>query len=153
MAEEQDEGLDADVSAALDRQDEALALLERLRRAEPVTAGSNAATGGGRRDGRRWPPPEGVTLELHDAVRWHEIPCLDLGVGGGRVQALPSWADGPTPVRLKAGRIGAVLALADVMWHDSHAGISGLRFEFLDRDDHDAWAGLLLDALLARYAL
>jgi hypothetical protein len=150
---EQDDTLDADVSAALDRQDEALALLERLRRAEPVAAASPAGAGGGRRDGRRWPPPEGVTVELHDTIRWHETPCLDLGVGGGRVQGLPTWADGPTPVRLKAGHLGAVLALADVMWHDTHAGISGLRFEFLDRDDHDALAGLLLDALLARYAL
>ena len=48
---------------------------------------------------------------------------------------------------------GTVLALADVMWHDSHSETYGLRFEFLDDEERDAWAGLLVDALLARYSL
>jgi hypothetical protein len=157
MAEQEDtlqeDILDAGVLAALDRQDEALALLERLRRAEPVAAASANGAGGGRRDGRRWPPPEGVTLELHDGIRWHPSACIDLGVGGARVLTLPDWANGPTPARLKVGRLGAVLALSDVMWHDSHGNISGLRFEFVDHDERETWAGLLIDALLARYSL
>ena len=142
-----------DVELALNRQDEAMGLLERLRRAEPTAALPTSGMGGGRRDGRRWPPPEGVGLELHDTVRWQPVSCIDLGVGGARVQSLPAWADGPTPGRLKAGRLGTVLALCDVMWHDTHAGISGVRFEFVDAEDREAWAGLLIDALLARYAL
>jgi hypothetical protein len=153
LQEDTEDALDADVLAALNRQDEALALLERLRRAEPVAASPAGSIGGGRRDGRRWPPPEGVTLELHDGIRWHPAECLDLGVGGARLRPLPDWANGPTPARLKAGRLGSVLALSDVMWHDSHGDISGLRFEFSDHDDRELWAGLLIDALLARYAL
>jgi hypothetical protein len=154
MAEQEDdlEMNAADVEAALRRQDEALALLERLRLAEPMTMAA-AGVGGGRREGRRWPPPQGVTLELHDTVRWQNVDCLDLGVGGARIQQLPDWANGPTPARLRAGRLGAILALADVMWHDTHAGVSGIRFEFLDSEDREAWAGMLIDSLLARYAL
>ena len=150
---EQDMELEADVEAILNRQDEALALLERLRLAEPVGTRRAAGMGGGRRELRRWPTPDGVTLELHDGIRWHVTDCLDLGIGGARVQAVPDWANGPTPARLKADRAGAVLALADVMWHDSHSETFGLRFEFMDHEEQDAWAGLLVDALLARYSL
>ena len=149
----QEMGLGADVEAVLRRQDEALALLEQLRLSEPASGCRQAGAGSGRREGRRWPTPDGVTLELHDGIRWHPADCLDLGVGGGRVRSLPEWADGPTPARLKAGRQGSVLALADVMWHDSHTGTSGLRFEFLDSEEREAWAGLLIEALLARYSL
>ena len=39
------------------------------------------------------------------------------------------------------------------MWHDSHSETYGLRFEFGDDEERDAWAGLLVDALLARYSL
>ncbi|MBV9852164.1 MAG: hypothetical protein JO250_21060 [Armatimonadetes bacterium] len=149
----QETGLEADVETILERQDEAMALLERLRMAEPAGARRLTGGGGGRRDFRRWPTPDGVTLELHDGIRWHAADCVDLGVGGGRVKDLPEWANGPTPARLKAGREGSVLALADVMWHDSHAETSGLRFEFLDSEEREAWAGLLIDALLSRYSL
>ena len=150
---EQDMGLEADVEAILNRQDEAMALLERLRLAEPAGTQRHVAVGGGRRDFRRWPTPEGVTLDLHDGTRWHGINCLDLGVGGARVKGLPDWANGPTPLRLKLDRQGTVLALSDVMWHDTHAGTSGIRFDFLDAEEREAWAGLLVDALLARYSL
>lgn len=145
--------VEADVEAILNRQDEAMALLERLRLAEPIGARRGAEAGGGRREGRRWPLPDGVTLELHDGIRWHTADCLDLGIGGGRVRHLPDWANGPTPVRLKAGRLGSVLALSDVMWHDSHSETSGLRFEFLGGEEREGWAGLLVDSLLARYSV
>ena len=79
---EQEMGLEADVEAALNRQDEAMALMERLRLAEPVGARQSGGAGGGRREARRWPMPDGVTLELHDGIRWHPADCLDLGVGG-----------------------------------------------------------------------
>ena len=152
MAEDET-GLEADVEAILNRQDEAMALLERLRLADPVGSRRLVGAGGGRRDFRRWPTPDGLTLELHDGIRWHAADCLDLGVGGGRVRNLPDWANGPTPVRLTEGRQGTVLALADVMWHDTHAGTSGIRFEFVDAEEREVWAGLLIDALLARYSL
>ena len=103
---EQDMDLDTDVEAALNRQDEALALMERLRLAEPFGARQPGGVGGGRREARRWPTPDGVTLELHDGVRWHAADCLDLGIGGCRVNALPDWANGPTPARLKADARG-----------------------------------------------
>jgi hypothetical protein len=155
--EDEDGEIDFEVEAALNRQDEALALLERLRLAEPRTAaqggGAVPSGGGGRREGRRWPPPEGVALEMHDGVHWQVINCLDLGIGGARVRNLPAWADGPTPARLKAAHLGSALALADIMWHDSHAEISGVRFEFVDTEDRETWAGLLVDSLLAAYAV
>ena len=144
--------LESEVEVMLNRQDEALALLGRLRLAEPVGARRVAGAGGGRREARRWPTPDGVTLELHDGIRWQLADCLDLGIGGARIKALPDWANGPTPARLKVGHAGSVLALSDVMWHDSHSETSGMRFEFTDHEEQDIWAGLLVDALLARYS-
>ena len=61
MADEPDDGdagVDADVEEALRLQDEAMALLERLRAEEPYRDAEHAGhTGGGRRDFRRWPAP------------------------------------------------------------------------------------------------
>jgi plasmid stabilization system protein ParE len=142
-----------DVEAALRRQDEALALLERLRIAEPSGPKSTDAIGGGRRDFRRWPAPEGITVEMHDGLRWHLSHSSDLGVGGARLTALPAWLDGPVPVRLRGMSGPAVLALGDVMWRDEATGAAGLRFEFSDPEEYDQWTALLIDALLARYAL
>ena len=140
-----------EVERALRRQDEALALLERLRRKEPVLKAGEGAVGG-RREGRRWPTPEGVTLELHDGERRQAADCRDLGIGGGRVQGLPEWANGPTPARLRGHGGRSVLVLSDVMWRDPKTGTTGLRFEFLDAEERDQWTGLLIDALLAKYA-
>ncbi len=39
------------------------------------------------------------------------------------------------------------------MWRDGASGAAGLRFEFSDAEDHDLWTAMLIDALLARYAL
>lgn len=150
-----DELFDAEgeVDAALRKQDEALALLERLRLSEPAAAKSADAPGGGRRDFRRWPAPEGVTVELHDGNGWHPAPSSDLGIGGARLLKVPSWLDGPVPVRLRGAAGPAVLALGDLMWRDAEAGAAGLRFEFSDPEEHDVWTALLIDSLLARYAL
>ena len=142
-----------DVEAALRHQDEALALLERLRIAEPSGPKSGEALGGGRRDFRRWPAPEGITVEMHDGTRWHLSQSSDLGVGGARLTTVPAWLDGPVPVRLRGESGPAVLALGDLMWRDGLTGAAGLRFEFSDAEEHDRWTALLIDALLARYAL
>lgn len=142
-----------DLDAALRKQDDALALLERLRVSEPSAPKSADASGGGRRDFRRWPAPEGVTVELHDGVGWRVAPSSDLGVGGARLAPVPAWLDGPVPVRLRGAAGSAVLTLGDLMWRDTATHSAGLRFEFADAEDHDLWTALLIDALLARYAL
>ena len=142
-----------DIEAALRRQDEALALLERLRIAEPSGAKSGEALGGGRRDFRRWPAPEGITVEIHDGSGWQPAGSSDLGVGGARLTTVPAWLDGPVPVRLRGEAGPAVLALGDLMWRDGKTGAAGLRFEFSDAEEHDRWTAILIDALLARYAL
>ncbi len=142
-----------DVEAALRRQDEAMMLLERLRLAEPAGPASGDAAGGGRRDFRRWPAPEGVTVEMHDGSAWQPAPSSDLGIGGVRLSTVPAWLDGPVPVRLRGVSGPAVLTLGDIMWRDEKTGAAGLRFEFSDPEDHDLWTAILIDALLARYAL
>jgi plasmid stabilization system protein ParE len=141
------------VEAALRRQDEAMMLLERLRLAEPTGPKSGDTAGGGRRDFRRWPAPEGVLVELHDGSVWQAAPSSDLGIGGVRLSAVPAWLDGPVPVRLRGVSGPAVLTLGDIMWRDGKTGAAGLRFEFSDPEEHDLWTAILIDALLARYAL
>ena len=69
-----------------------------------------------------------------------------------RMAALPPWLGGPVPVRLRGQTGQAVLALGDLMWRDKD-GAAGLRFEFGDTEERDQWTVLLIDALLARYAL
>ena len=142
-----------DVEAALRRQDDALMLLERLRLLEPAGLQSGEAAGGGRRDFRRWPAPEGVTVELHDGTGWQLAASSDLGIGGARLTVVPYWLDGPVPVRLRGVAGPAVLTLGDLMWRSSATGAAGLRFEFSDPEEHDLWTAILIDALLARYAL
>jgi len=150
---EEEDGLgEDDIEAALRRQDEAMMLLERLRLAEPAGA-TQEATGGGRRDFRRWPAPEGVAVEMHDGSAWQPAPSSDLGIGGVRLTTVPSWLDGPVPVRLRGVSGPAVLTLGDLMWRDEQTGAAGLRFEFSDPEEHDLWTAILIDALLARYAL
>lgn len=151
---EEEDGLgEDDVEAALRRQDEAMLLLERLRLAEPMGAKTEEAGGGGRRDFRRWPAPEGVTVEMHDGNAWQPALTSDLGVGGVRLTTVPAWLDGPVPVRLRGVSGPSVLTLGDLMWRDEKTGAAGLRFEFSDPEDHDLWTAILIDALLARYAL
>ena len=149
------EMLDAenDLDMALRRQDEALALLERLRITEASGPKAADAPGGGRRDFRRWPAPEGITVELHDGSGWQPAQSSDLGVGGARLLTVPAWVDGPVPVRLRGEAGPAILTLGDLMWRDGANGAAGLRFEFSDAEDHDLWTAMLIDALLARYAL
>lgn len=142
-----------EVEEALRLQDEALALLERLRSEEPYAKPAVKDEGGGRRDFRRWPMPAGVSVELHDGLQWRPIDCIDMGVGGARIANLPGWVVGPAPARLKApGLGGAILVLSDVMWKDVRDHKAGLRFEFSDLEERDLWSGALIDALLAQYA-
>lgn len=148
-----DDGEFAEVEEALRRQDEAMALLERLRLSEPAIAKAQETPGGGRREGRRWPTPEGVTLELHDGDGWRVAQCSDLGIGGSKLAVLPAWVNGPVPARLKTTTGPAVLVLADLMWRDESAHKGGLRFEFLSQEERELWADQLIDALLARYSL
>lgn len=144
---------DEEIEEALRRQDEALILLERLRIQEPSAPATSDLPGGGRREGRRWPAPEGATVELHDGERWQIIPASDLGIGGARVAGTPAWFAGPAPARLKGPTGYAVLVLADLMWRDEAADVAGLRFEFSDVEERDQWTAILIDALLARYSL
>ena len=141
----------AEVEEALQRQDAALILLERLRAEEPISR-KKAQVGGGRRDFRRWPTPPGVTVEIHNGLNWQDAPCLDMGTGGARMDKLPTWVQGPVPARLKAPGLVSVLTLADVMWKDKD-GHAGVRFEFMDEEERELWSGALIDALLARHAL
>jgi hypothetical protein len=147
-----------DVEEALRRQDEALALLEKLRHQEPFRPlpleDSSKGKQEGNRSFRRWKCPETVTLELHDGTKWQVIAMHDMGIGGTRVPHLPEWAAGPTPGRLTAPHIPRILILSDVMWRDTQdkrdnrdTG-AGLRFEFLDTAERDVWAEGLIDALL-----
>ena len=152
MRAEEVDVADLDVEEALRRQDEALALLERLRIAEPAVA-SEPHPGGGRREARRWTAPKSVTVELHDGLTWRTVTCSDLGIGGARLTAVPAWLEGPAPIRLKGASGPAVLGLADLMWRDAKMGAAGLQFEFADPEERDQWTVLLIDALLARYAL
>ncbi len=142
-----------EMDAALRKQDEALALLERLRITEGSGPKPAETPGGGRRDFRRWPAPEGITVEMHDGGGWHPAASSDLGVGGARLTPVPAWLDGPVPVRLRGVSGPAVLALGDLMWRDGETGAAGLRFEFSDAEEHDTWTAMLIDALLACYAL
>ena len=142
-----------EVEAALRRQDDAMLLLERLRLSEPAGPKSADTLGGGRRDFRRWPAPAGITVELHDGGGWQPAASSDLGVGGARLTTVPAWLDGPVPVRLRGVSGPAVLTLGDLMWRDGPTGAAGLRFEFSDPEEHDLWTAILIDALLARYAL
>jgi len=145
---------DDEIEDILHRQDEAMQLLERLRAEEPLGGRRGSGTDQeGRRDFRRWPTPEGVTLEFHDGLKYHRADVDDIGVGGARLHTLPGWLKGPAAARLKALSMACgALVLADVMWRDKQGG-AGVRFEFLDNEDRDLWAGGLIDALLARYAL
>jgi len=143
---------DEDVEDILRRQDEAMALLERLRLAEAGVRREPESPGGGRRQFRRWPTPPGVSIELHDGTGWKLADATDMGVGGARLKALPDWVKGPTPARLVAPKSPPVLVLSDIMWRDNN-GAAGLGFDFLDREDHELWATSLIDALLAQYSL
>ena len=151
--DEMDFTLPDDVEDALRRQEDALTLLERLRTSEPSRKRAAEGEGRGRRDFRRWPMPDGVTLELHDGGCWRAVEATDMGIGGARLSQLPAWMLGPAPARLKAVSGPPALVLADVMWQDKKSGAAGLRFEFLDTEERDGWADSLLDALLARYSV
>ena len=141
-----------DVEEILRRQDEALALLNRLRSAEPFRRPPPDQQGARRREFRRWPLPDGVHLELHDSTSWHQADVLDMGVGGAQLNSLLPFADGPTPARLTAPATPAVLVLCDVMWKDLDSR-AGIRFEFRDEDERENWSGGLIDALLASHAV
>ncbi len=143
---------DEEIEDALQRQDEALALLERLRIAEPAVPNIDGHAGGGRRESRRWPAPKGISIDMHDGNRWQPAPCSDLGIGGLRLTSVPGWLQGPVPVRLKGAGGPAILALGDLMWRDGVSG-AGMRLEFQDPEERDQWTATLIDSLLARYAL
>jgi len=138
-----------EVEAILKRQDEAMALLDRLRTEAMNETPGAAGTQDTRREFRRWPAPATVTIELHDGKSWVSIRCTDMGVGGAKVAEFPAWVEGPVPARLKAAPALPVLVLADMMWRDKATGIAGLKIECFDNEEQDRWAGSLIDALLA----
>lgn len=144
---------EVDIDEYLRRQDDAMALLERLRIEEPSIPKMPEHLGGGRRQFRRWPMPPGVTIELHDGNGWQPVNCSDMGIGGARLDNPPHWINGPTPARLKAPNVQAILVLSDVVWRDAESSTAGLSFDFLDQEERDLWAAALIDALLSRYAL
>lgn len=141
-----------EVEEALRRQDDAMLLLERLRLAEPP-ASPEAPPGGGRREARRWTAPKSIIVEMHDGLSWQSMTCSDIGTGGARLTTVPAWLVGPAPIRLKGASGPAVLALSDLMWRDAKLGAVGIQFEFSDPEERDQWTTVLIDALLARYAL
>jgi len=144
-----------EVEAILGRQEQALRLLEQLRADLPLNSKRRRkGVGGGRRDFRRWPTPETVSIEIHDSRHWHLLDSLDCGVPGVRVAALPSWVgDGPVVVRVTTPDSGPVLALGDIMWRDKKTRTAGIFFEFQTEDDREAWGEGLIEALLSRHAL
>ena len=143
-----------DVEEILRRQDEALALLARLREAEPYRQPRLDTTGQKRREFRRWPTPEGVKIEFHDGTAWKHIECQDMGIGGARLH-WPEKINAPCPARLTTPSTPTCVVLVDVMWRDTQGkgGLTGIRFEFQDEDERDGWSGGLIDALLARHAV
>lgn len=143
-----------DLEAVLERQEAALQLLEQLRADMPMTRRRRRGVGGGRRDFRRWPTPDTVTVDLHDGRQWHRVETLDCGVPGVRVIGLPAFVgEGPAVARLTTPEGGVVLVLADVMWRDAKAGTAGLFFEFQTDSDREAWSEGIIEALLSRHAL
>lgn len=150
---EEFDAIPADVEEALRLQDEALSLLERLRAASTYRQRRKDSGVEKRRQFRRWPSPEGITVELHDGERWHPVAVFDIGVGGARIDALPKWMQGPAPCRLGAPSVQGILVLADIMWRTGPQKGAGLRFEFDDAEERDAWYDGLIDALLAKHAV
>lgn len=143
-------GIPAEVAEALRLQDEAMLLLDRLRTEEPYRRKKTDASGDKRRAFRRWPVPDGISVELHNGERWITVEVKDIGVGGAHIAQLPEWMEGPAPVRLKAPSVTGILGLADIMWRGDGGGI---RFDFLDPEERQVWSDALIDALLARHAL
>lgn len=144
-------GIPEEVAEALRLQDEAMLLLDRLRIEEPYRRKKTDAAGDRRRTFRRWPAPDGVSVEVHNGEKWCAVAIRDIGVGGAFCETLPSWMEGPAPVRLKAPSVSGILGLADIMWRDGESG--GVRFDFLDPEERQVWSDALIDALLARHAL
>ena len=151
-----DDMAQADLERALARQEEALALLERLRASDPlpltdgeadVPAPPPASPADPRRESGRQAMPGHARLELHDGKMWQIVPCDDIGTGGARASALPEWAAGPTPARLHTSPPSrpAALCLSDIMWRDTAQGTAGLRFEFLSTEEQELWADILRD--------
>ena len=96
--------------------------------------------------------PDGVTIEFHNGEKWQKVSCVDMGIGGARLH-WPKGIEAPVPARLKTPSSPAVLALVDIMWRDAKSDLTGIRFEFQDEEERDAWSGGLIDALLARHAV
>lgn len=142
-----------DVEEALRRQDEALALLEQLRAVSRHRRRRSDQSGGRRRQFRRWPAPEGITVELYNGSAWEPVPVIDIGVGGIRSSRLPEWMLGPAPCRLSSPTVEGIVVLCDVMWKTGNHGEAGLRFEFDDNDERELWTEGLIDALLARFSV
>ncbi|MBC7807427.1 MAG: PilZ domain-containing protein [Akkermansiaceae bacterium] len=139
---------------AMTTREEATRLLVELQATLPPPVASRHGKGGGRRDSRRWIPPETVTIEVYDGELWHALEALDCGIPGVRVMDLPGFVgDGPAVVRLTTPDSGVVLVTGDVMWHDREAGTAGLHFTFQNDEDREAWFGGLVEALLSRHAM
>lgn len=153
LVNEDIEMIPADVEEALRLQDEALALLERLRTTSSFRRNRKDRGPEKRRQFRRWPAPPNLVLELHDGKAWNRIAVLDIGVGGARIEALPRWMQGPAPCRLSAPAVEGVLVLADIMWRTGPQGGAGIRFEFDDPEEREVWSDGLIDALLAQHAV
>jgi len=145
--------LDPEVEEALRLQDEALVLLERLRAASTFRRHRTDHGDQKRRNFRRWPIPPGVAIELHDGNAWQAVHVLDLGVGGARVDRLPDWMRGPAPCRLNTPSVDGIVVLADIMWRTGPQAGAGIRFEFDDAEEREAWQDGLIDALLATHAV
>lgn len=145
--------LDPEIEEALRLQDEALILLDRLRASSTFRRKRTDHGDQKRRNFRRWPVPPGVVVELHDGNAWHGVTVLDLGVGGVRVDQLPGWMKGPTPCRLSTPSVEGIIVLSDIMWRTGPQAGAGIRFEFDDPEEREAWQDGLIDALLATHAV
>ena len=109
--------------------------------------------GGGRREARRWTAPKSVTVELHDGPVWHG-DVQRLWHRRRALTAVPAWLQGPAPVRaarrVRSGHSG--LGGPDVAGRQERARRASSS-SFSDPEERDQWTVVLIDALLARYAL
>lgn len=153
------EGVDAPApqpaDAVIFTRDDVSRVLGELRAGVPPRpTGQFRGKGGGRRDARRWIPPDTIEFEIYDGEGWHRLHALDCGVPGARVTNLPVFVkEGFVALRLTIPEDGVVLVAGEIMWLDAKAGIAGIQFTFENNEDREAWFEGLVEALLSRHAM
>jgi hypothetical protein len=140
-----------DVQKLLEKQDETLRLLAKLRYKIQPTIDNVVQAPNQRRQYRRWAAPDSISLSVHNDD-WFSLTVLDVGIGGVKVvrdSNVPT--NGPFICKLGVGDLKNVLVLSDIMWMSETA--VGIRFEFDHQDEHDLWAENLVDSLLSKLSI